>query len=166
MNWEAIGVAAEVVGAAGVIITLVYVAIQIRHNTASTKSLTHQQLFDSVMEVNCRVGENPEIAALMVKANVDYEAINPADQLRLNMLFINWFTLWHSAFLNHKDGVLDPRGWQVWDKGLKLLLEQQVAVRRTWTQFGHVYDDEFRHYVGKILKQIEQPPKPNASGEH
>ena len=55
MNWEAIGVVAEVVGAAGVIITLVYLAIQIRQNTASTKSLTQQQLFDSVMQVNCRI---------------------------------------------------------------------------------------------------------------
>ncbi len=79
MNWEAGGVAAEVVDAAGVIVTLFYVAVQIRHNTASTKSLTHQQLFDSLMEVNCRVGEKPEIAALMVKANIDYGAIEPED---------------------------------------------------------------------------------------
>jgi hypothetical protein len=118
------------------------------------------------MEVNCRVGENPEIAALMVKANVDYDSIDLADQFRLHMLFINWFTLWHSAFVNYKDEVLDPRGWQVWDKGLKTLLEHQVSVRRTWAEFGHVYDEEFRAYVEEILKQIKQPSNPDALREH
>ena len=33
MDWEAVGVFAEVVGATGVIITLIYLAVQIRQNT-------------------------------------------------------------------------------------------------------------------------------------
>ena len=33
MNWDAIGAIAEVVAAIGVILTLIYVAIQIRQNT-------------------------------------------------------------------------------------------------------------------------------------
>ena len=35
MNWEAIGATGEVVGAVAVFATLVYLAIQIRQNTAS-----------------------------------------------------------------------------------------------------------------------------------
>ncbi len=33
MNWDAIGAVGEIVGAAGVILSLVYLAAQIRHNT-------------------------------------------------------------------------------------------------------------------------------------
>ena len=33
MNWEAIGVIAEVVGAVAVVVSLVYLAVQIRHQS-------------------------------------------------------------------------------------------------------------------------------------
>jgi len=37
MNWEAIGAIGEVLGALGVIVTLVYLAFQIRQNTSALK---------------------------------------------------------------------------------------------------------------------------------
>ena len=154
MNWEAIGVVAEVVAATGVIITLVYVAIQIKQNTASTRTLTQQQLFDSVMEVNCRIADSPDIAKLMVKANIDYTTLESEEQIRLNYLFINWFTLWHSAFVDQKARLLDKRSWSIWNKGLITVLSRHVAVRHVWSEFGHVYDDEFRIHVEEILNKI------------
>jgi hypothetical protein len=38
MNWEAIGAVGEVAGAIGVIATLGYLAVQIRHNTRSVRA--------------------------------------------------------------------------------------------------------------------------------
>ena len=35
MNWEAIGAVGEIVGAAAVVVTLIYVAVQVRQNTRS-----------------------------------------------------------------------------------------------------------------------------------
>ena len=37
MNWDAIGAGAELIGATGVIITLIYLAMQIRQNTNQLK---------------------------------------------------------------------------------------------------------------------------------
>ena len=42
MNWEAIGAVGEVLGALGVIATLSYLAVQIRQNTRTVRSATHQ----------------------------------------------------------------------------------------------------------------------------
>ena len=38
MNWEAIGAVGEVLGAIGVVVTLGYLAVQIRHNTRSVRA--------------------------------------------------------------------------------------------------------------------------------
>jgi hypothetical protein len=40
MNWDAIGAIGEVVGALGVVVTLAYLAIQIRQNTDSARVLS------------------------------------------------------------------------------------------------------------------------------
>jgi hypothetical protein len=42
MNWDAIGAVAELLGAAGVIVSLGYLAIQIRQNTAALRGNAHE----------------------------------------------------------------------------------------------------------------------------
>ena len=43
MNWEATGAIGEVVGAAGVIASLMYLAVQIRQNTKSVRRASARQ---------------------------------------------------------------------------------------------------------------------------
>jgi len=38
MNWEAIGTVAEVVGAVAIVLSLIYVATQIKQNTAASRA--------------------------------------------------------------------------------------------------------------------------------
>jgi hypothetical protein len=44
MNWEAIGAAAELLGAIGVIATLAYLAVQIRHSSDQLKKNTQSNV--------------------------------------------------------------------------------------------------------------------------
>ena len=41
MNWEALGAVSEIVGALGVIITLLYLAAQIKHASRISESQSH-----------------------------------------------------------------------------------------------------------------------------
>ena len=59
MNWEAIGATGEVVGAVAVFATLVYLAIQIRQNTASLKASSHHAITDSFNAINVKIVEDP-----------------------------------------------------------------------------------------------------------
>ena len=63
MNWEAIGVIAEVVGAVAVVATLTYLAVQIRQNTQVTKASTAQQMTDKWVSINLFLAQNGEIFA-------------------------------------------------------------------------------------------------------
>ena len=61
MNWDAIGAIAELLGAVGVIASLVYLAGQIRHsreqmsqNTQALRTASYQQLFQSQEELISR----------------------------------------------------------------------------------------------------------------
>ena len=38
MNWEAVGAAGEIIGAVAVIISIIYLALQVRQNTAALRS--------------------------------------------------------------------------------------------------------------------------------
>ena len=55
MNWDAIGAIGEVVGAVGVIITLIYLAAQIRQNSKTTQADIRQSLAEQQIQfINSR----------------------------------------------------------------------------------------------------------------
>ena len=67
MNWEAIGAIGEVVGAAGVIATLIYLAAQIRQNAAATRADIRQSLAEQQTQfINTRATD-PFLRASMEK---------------------------------------------------------------------------------------------------
>lgn len=55
MSWEAIGAIGEVVGAAGVIASLIYLAVQIRQNTRSVEAATYQSVAESLADASYRL---------------------------------------------------------------------------------------------------------------
>ena len=48
MNWDAVGAIAEVLGAIGVIVSLLYLANQIRQSTQTEKARAHQDIFSAL----------------------------------------------------------------------------------------------------------------------
>ena len=61
MNWEAIGAIAEALGAIGVISTVVYIALQIRHNSEAVQGSTEQALMSQEMAFYALTIENAGI---------------------------------------------------------------------------------------------------------
>jgi len=51
MDWDAIGAIAEVCGALAALVTLVYLAVQIKQQSEVTRAQVHQQRTDSVFQL-------------------------------------------------------------------------------------------------------------------
>ena len=62
MNWNAIGAMGEILGAVGVIITLIYLARQIRQNTRATRLATAQSVSAAARDWNRPLLLDPELA--------------------------------------------------------------------------------------------------------
>lgn len=52
MNWEAISAVGEILGASAVLITLIYLAVQIRQNTAAGVHTGETEELDRLIEVS------------------------------------------------------------------------------------------------------------------
>ena len=65
MNTEIIAETIKIIGAVGVIASVLYLAIQIRQNTRSERSSTQQQLTDRIHNRLLLVAAHPDLAALI-----------------------------------------------------------------------------------------------------
>lgn len=86
MNWDAIGAVGEVLGALGVILTLGYLAVQIRVNT---KAMNNQSIHDAqeFVTVSCLpLVEDAEVTEIYVRGMKSFEDLNEIEQVRFHYL--------------------------------------------------------------------------------
>ena len=109
---------AEIIGGIAVIVSMLYLAYEVRQNTAATRSITQQQIMDSAKDINLVIGTDPELAKLIVKSNSDYDALREHEKIQLTFVHTNYFNMWHSAFGNWRSGFLNQEDWDLWNSGM------------------------------------------------
>ena len=83
MNWDAIGAIAETLGAVGVILTLAYLAVQIRQSGQATRSETTRVANDADA-VMLAIAQDPDLATIFVSGLSDYRSLEPVERVRFD----------------------------------------------------------------------------------
>ena len=76
MNWDAIGAVGELLGAAAVLFTLIYLAVQIRQNTSAVATATYESTMTGFNDINIVVAGNPALASVLDRGCQNPESLN------------------------------------------------------------------------------------------
>jgi hypothetical protein len=113
MNWEAITAISEVVSVTAVLITFVYLAIQIRQNTAAVATSTYESVMTGFNDINIVVAGDPDLASLLERGSQHPEALNAEDVVQFNFLLRCYANQWWKLFKLHERGSLPVAEWSV-----------------------------------------------------
>ncbi|HXX40856.1 MAG TPA: hypothetical protein VEI58_01150 [Chthoniobacterales bacterium] len=86
MSFEQISYLAQIVASVGVIISLIFVGLQIRQNTRALQRAEHNSTMEQWTVIRQAIAQNRDIAELMTSGLNGERALDPADQLRLEQL--------------------------------------------------------------------------------
>ena len=96
MTLEQLSSLAQVVGSAGVVASLIFVALQIRQNTGALQRNEHNSTMAQWTVIRMAIAQNRDIAELMTAGLHGQSSLDAADQLRLaNMLQENAWASFH-----------------------------------------------------------------------
>ena len=153
MNWEAIGAVGEVLGAVGVILTLGYLAVQIRQNTAMMTAQAVQASIDATQRVLLFRVEHTDVRVILRKARSDEEL--SSDEFEVVTLYLQAsFMNFQARFQHHARGVFDPSVNESYEKILVDYLEQPYA-QRWWVYARVLYGDAFREHCDQIIERVK-----------
>lgn len=109
MNWEAIGAVGELVGAAGVIITLLYVGLQVRQNTSAVKAAAIQDISSSTTAYLNAWSTDDRLPGLLarVAAGELPDAFTTEETTRLVIAYTSMLRVFEARYLQIRLGVLD-----------------------------------------------------------
>ncbi len=94
MSLEQLSYLAQIVGSVGVVLSLLFVGLQVRQNTAALQRNEHNSTMAQWTVIRMAIAGNRDIAELMSGGLSGASALGPADQLRLEQMLQE--TLWAS----------------------------------------------------------------------
>ncbi|MGR8949567.1 MAG: hypothetical protein ACU84Q_16100 [Gammaproteobacteria bacterium] len=157
MNWDAIGAIGEVVGAAGVIATLLYLATQIRQNTIATRNQTTQNLVDAHADANTQISSDPELADILQRGCYDRDSLTDTERLRFNTFYVSAYSHFDHAYHQYLADQLDEKFWRKMEREIPIYVGGLPGVRAWWEQDKSRLTHEFVAYVEKRLETFEAP---------
>ena len=89
MNWDAIGAVGETVGAVAVLLTLVYLAMQIRQNTKSVQAAAVDSANTQVSRIREVIFTNADVASVYRRGSEDPSNLSEDDTIRYRLLIHN-----------------------------------------------------------------------------
>ncbi len=111
MNWEAVSAIGEIAGAAGVIITLGYLSIQIRQNTKASRVTAVQTASENSSRFSELLVSHPDVGRIFWLGLRDPDALDP-DELRQFVNTLNVFLRREStAYYLNKEGFMPDELW-------------------------------------------------------
>ncbi len=159
MNWDAIGAISETVGAFAVVITLIYLAVQIRQSNSQQK----REEIVSVQTGQNKLAEQLRDPALVRAYALFADGDTPTNVIeRANAIF------WVIQYLNHfeivldlyQNGSLDTERYQHWET-IALGLVAGKGGRAWWEESGRgAFPPKLSDVIDERLSDTDNPPVP------
>ena len=119
MSLEDLGNIGEFVAAVGVIISLIYLAVQIRQNTGQIRQNTaaignasYHQAVEQGWLVNLKVADDPEVARIMRAGYRGLQELNDDERMRFLALMQLVGFAFDSTMRLHERGLIDTEVWE------------------------------------------------------
>ena len=155
MNWEAISAIGQLVGALAVVISLIYLANQVRSSARETRYAAMRSALDSINRHIQQITQHPDLAELRSRGFKDFESLEGVDRTRFDSLMHQLFRNVENIYYQHLQGHSDPRVW----RGIEAVMRDINAlpgVQAWWRSRSHWFDEEF----AKFINQQQQTAKP------
>jgi hypothetical protein len=151
MNWEMINAGGQMLGAVGVIISIIYLAAQIRNQNKESRRAAMNVLTTYWSDLNKSLVDNPDFAALWLRALRSFDQLDGASKLRFSAHLGRFLRFADSLYLGVLDGTLDKRLW----RGYERTLADTVAYpgfQTWWATRKHWHTDEFCTLIDRHIR--------------
>jgi hypothetical protein len=158
MTLEDLGNIGELIGGVGVVVTLLYLAIQIRQNSALIMAQTVQSAIDATQRVLLFRAEDAHLRAIIRKARSKQPL--DADETEVLVSYLQAaFMNFQARLQHHARGIFDASVNESYERILQDYLAQNY-VRHWWRYAKALYGTPFREHCDRIIAELDAGAKP------
>lgn len=152
MNWEAAATVAEIVGAIAVVVSVIYLAIQVRGNTREAMEAAISSAIDAFNNFDRMIATDADLASILMRGEKSNASLSPVEQRQFDSLMSIEFTVYERW---HTDSRRTGLG-QEHDDLMMFMLGQRLAeggVSQWWDKNREWFPPSFIAWVDSLQTQ-------------
>jgi hypothetical protein len=152
MSLEDLGNIGEFVAAVAVVVSLIYLAVQIRQNTRSVRASTHHSAHRSAREAEMAIAGSETLAHIFRKGAREPERLTGDERVRFDATMRTFFGWYEDIFFQYRQAMVNRDFWETRRRSMLDHL-QQPGVSSWWGKNSRLYTDSFVSEVGRLQRQ-------------
>ena len=156
MNWAVAGAAAEVVGAIGVIVSLLYLAAQVRMQNRQARLDVVNELARQRNEYSGNVADNGALAEIWSRGIIDYEALSDIERVRFSAHLARMVRVMESLFQHRSEDQFRGENWEALDEYMKDVFSY-AGVQQWWQLRARYFTKAFQAHVISHINAGHEP---------
>jgi hypothetical protein len=157
---ECAALIAEIVGAAAVVISVVYLGVQIAGNTRALQSEGHYNALQLAQRPLELLIADDGLAEVVNAGYTNPALLSAADDQRFAMYQVMAFNAWEYLYYAHAAESVPGNLWEGANAYYTELIRRNPGLTGFWQAHDHIYAEPFRSYVAGLLPT--EPVESNA----
>lgn len=151
----------EFISSIGVLITLIYLSLQVAQAKKATRTQIAQSATDQINQVNLQIAADPTWAGILSKSRVSPDSMTPEERTRFSFLLLTMYRSWESLYFLHLDGYVDPRIWEASENAITRHATT-LGWQQWWREQPYPFSREFSEYInGRVQGSVATAYKSN-----
>ncbi len=130
MNLESLGNIGEFIGGIAVIVTLTYLAFQVRQGTKTLRANSVHELTENILRASATLVE-PENAEVYLRGARSYSSLTPEEKLRFGLM-LGLFIVRFDTVLEYRERGMVDDAYVEWQTDTMRLIFSNPGVREWW----------------------------------
>ena len=144
--FEILGNIGDFLGGIGVVVTLIYLATQIRQNTTSNLTASYQAAVSSISDLSRAIGLDPQACSIMARGSTDRDGLPPDDRRQFDLLMTAMFRNFENIHFQYDNGAISDEVWTGWAARIASNVAPPGA-RDWWQDHAPAYSLPFRRFI-------------------
>ncbi len=156
MNWDAIGAIGDAIAATGVIISLIYLAVQIRRQTLDNRIAVQVEATNELNSAYGALANDRELASNFYRGIRDLDSLDAVEQVQFGFYITRFFRCVESLVAQQVRGRVEDSFWTGVEEGMAEICKYP-GVKIWWKSREHVYSSDMRKFISPMTRTQEQP---------
>src|ERR1700751_3830886 len=152
-NWDAISAISQLVGSLAVVLSVLYLALQVHRSTRVAKLATQDAAATALRDVTKPLMENADLERIWRVGLENIEALSVEERARFFHAAYQWLKAFETIHFHYIFGLMDRQRWEGWH-GLLRHYGAAPGIAHCWKLRPEAFSERFRNFVNSL-----EPPR-------
>src|SRR5947199_10362749 len=155
MNWDAVSAISQLIGSVAVVLSVLYLAVQVHRSTRVAKLATQDAAATALRDVTKPLMENAELERIWRVGLEEIGAVSIEERARVFHAAYQFLKAVETIHFHYVYGLMDKQLWAGWHG----LLRHYIAapgMAQYWNLRTEVFSERFRNFVYSLVPTPKQ----------